>query len=113
MRTAIYSIGPFFIEGISPLIQGPLWNMCRIFENHSLTWIFYVKRCQKRPPFMDTLSHRNDVDGALQMTESFLRFPTLSGMDGIGWSRTYTIMDLLNLYSPEFIAHCEYDGHFS
>jgi hypothetical protein len=55
MRTVMYTIGPAFVEGDSPLINGPLCNMCKIFEE----WFCSAEDLREsvsrnRPPFIYT-----------------------------------------------------------
>jgi hypothetical protein len=60
--------------------------MCIIFEECLRNTDIFNEIISKRPPFLYSLYHNIDIDGALQMTDSLFHLPTFSGMGGgTGW----------------------------
>jgi hypothetical protein len=74
----MYTIGPVVVDESSPLIRGPLQDMCKLFEEH-LHSAGVLREClaMKRPPFIYTLYAMRDIEQALQMPD--LHFPPLTG----------------------------------
>jgi hypothetical protein len=106
----MYTVEPMFIPADNPFINGPVSNICIVFEEWLLNMdVLRVSIARKISPFIYALYSIKDIHRALQMPDGLLSVPSVSRGDGARWPANNNIIDFLNLYPEEYIEELASD----